>query len=124
MQLNQFQNGIECHVNKVQNNIRQRGLHVQHEGSYSYTVGMNDSELPDIIVHKGHGLSDGLIENIFLSILDSCTKETFVEKLSEMNVVFNNLDELEKRRSFYAARLYYGHWNFDAISLEVRKSEQ
>lgn len=119
MQLAKFENGIECHTNKIAKSINDKGFYVQHEGSYSYTVGLNVESLPEIVIKNNQGFSKSKIEEV-VKVLSRCTS------LAEMHLELRSVDlecapikELEKRRCFYSARLYYGNWEFYAVGVRL-----
>ena len=124
MHLDKFDNGIERQVSRVKANIDVQGIHIQHEGEYSYSVGMNEVSLPEVIVYKGNVVSDKEVEQIFLSVHQSVSIKTMSGKLNNLTIECKMLNEMDKRHRFYSARLYYGHWDFSAMLLEVRSGQR
>lgn len=118
MQLAKFENGIENHGAKISQSIYEAGLFVQHEGAYSYTVGMNEHNLPEMVIKNDQGLKQSEIYEIFQA-LRRCSKRTELKKeLISLGLKCTALSELDKRRCFYSARIHYGNWDFYSAGLK------
>ena len=119
--LNSFVDGISQHNESVMRNVESVGLHIQHESNYSYTVGMGESGLPEIIAYRNKG--DNLdhigseLKELYNSLLESNTTLPRCPSL----VKCSDFDEADKRDHFYSARIFYGNWDFDVLQVEFKK---
>jgi hypothetical protein len=124
MQLAKFENGIESHTNVIARTISEKGVYVQHEGGYSYTVGLNEASLPEIVIKNDQSLSKSKIEDLVLGLRRCVSLTELNEALNSLGLECKSLSELDKRRCFYSARLYYETWEFFAVGLKVGESSE
>lgn len=123
MELSTFINGIHSHNQVIHHALLTGGLYVMHEKKYSYTVGMKNIGAPDLIMF---GQASDVSEEIFL-VLFQAAKLGLV-CLEQSNDISQILDpqprlevfsQMEKRRHLFAARTYYGSWDFEAIKVAM-----
>lgn len=118
MQLAQFENGIEKHTQNIADMISENQFYIQSEGGYHYTVGLNKLSLPEIIMKRNQGLSHSGFEELIFVLRECRSMREFLKALKAFDLNSYPLQELEKRRLFYSARLFYGDWDFHAVCLK------
>lgn len=123
MELNIFDNGIQQHLNVIQNAVRRSGLYVMHENSYSYTVGMKSMGAPDLILFgQSPEVAEEMFEVIFQAVqlgLLVLNQAKNIEHIFEPQPRLEVFSDMEKRRHFFAARTYYGSWDFNALKVSM-----
>lgn len=124
MQLAKFENGIESHTTAMERTISESGVYVQHESGYSYTVGLNEASLPELVIKNDQSLSKSKIEELVLGLRRCVSLTELNEALNSLGLEYKSLSELDKRRCFYSARLYYGTWEFFAVGLKLGESSE
>ncbi|QFT57152.1 DUF4262 domain-containing protein [Microbulbifer sp. THAF38] len=121
MELSIFVNGIQGHNQVIHHALLNSGLYVMHENDYSYTVGMKNIGAPDLIMF---GQSPEVSEEMF-QVLFQAVKLGLVtlEQSNDIGQIFDpqprleEFSQMEKRCHLFAARTYYGSWDFRAIKV-------
>lgn len=131
MELRKFENGIEQHNKKIEMSVRQHGLYVIQEETaevdYFYTVGMEDIDLPELIIHGGNKAMAGQVFGAIyqakqIGLLDEVSPDTTISGIFTDDIQLLQCDE--KKRYFYACRTYYDSWNFDALTVVINQANQ
>lgn len=124
-ELGHFEDGIRAHRGFMQSMLRSNGVHIQHEECYSYTVGLRDIGSPDLIIF---GEDREVAEELFLVIYQAVQMKLVCIKTSQsLRGIFTpeplllDVSEVEKRRHFFAARAYYGDWDFDSRKVSTEQ---
>lgn len=122
MELAIFKNGIENQNRLIDSALEKDGLFFKREDSYSYTVGMNRYELPDVVCFLPQDEAEELILLILKAHqlgLTSIVGGKKIINLIDPEPQVIELAEADKRLIFYANRAYYRSWEFKAITLKL-----
>lgn len=126
MELGVFENGIEAHNNKIARSIQSDGVYVSHEQGYSYTVGMKSLDAPEVILL---GQSKDMAEEIFITLHQAVARGVAalkpgkqLEGLLNSPGRLESVSEFEKMSYFYAARTFFGTWDFDSLVLNIESA--
>lgn len=123
MGLHQFTNGIENHKSEMTQVIESKGFYSMHDDSYSYTVGLHNLGLRELIVFDQ---SPNVTEELF-GLLFHFARNGIIHLtpgadlscvLTPVPSLRDCLDEL-KESHFYAARNYLGTWAFDVVEVHI-----
>ena len=118
MELAKFENGMECHVAVIKDVITRNGIYVQHEKGYSYSVGMLARGFPEVFIRHQNDWSSLDIENKVSRLVACRSLPDLQAKLKSLGFTARVITEIEKRRYFFSARLYFKCWDFNAICLK------
>ena len=123
MELSKFENGIVIHNKIIKHAIELDDLYVMHEDGYSYTVGMQEICVPELVLY-GHRKS--VAEEMFKIIYSAASREfgepdvdAIVKKVFDPAPEVVELSKCEKMALFYAARTFYESWSFDAYKIII-----
>jgi len=127
MELHQFTNGIEDHKSEMAKVIDNFGLYTNHEDGYSYTVGLHNLGLPELIVF---GQNPNVAEELF-EILHHCAREGLIEfspgigldNILSPGPSLHDYPNEKKVTQLYAARNFFGTWEFDVIEVRIEKMD-
>lgn len=117
-----FENGIERHRMIMRQEVSSCGYFLLHEKGYSYTVGFKDCGYPELILYDG---GKELAESFFCSLYSAARQGRALSDLEEIGTFISfrptvtPIDDLEKRRHFFATRIYHGDWNFSAARVST-----
>lgn len=123
MELKIFENGVQSHNQVIHRALLKNGLYVMHEKGYSYTVGMKNIGSPDLILFgQSSEIADEMFQVIFqavqmgLLVLDQVKS---IDHIFEPQPQLKHFSDMEKRRHFFAARTYYGSWDFNVLNVSM-----
>ena len=123
MELSNFDNGILNHKNNIQMSIVDKGYFVMHEKGYSYTIGFNNIDIPELIMFDDN---QKVLTEIFQVIYGATKRDLLkinsfleLEQYFEPKINLKNISESEKKQYFYSARIFYGHWNFNSAQISL-----
>lgn len=123
MELSIFENGIERHNTEIRQAVQKDGLYVMHEKGYSYSVGMKHVGAPDFILFdQPHDVAEEMFQVLFQAIqlgLVDLNEFNPIQDIFEPKPSVITVSEMEKRQYFYAARTYYGDWNFPVLKITM-----
>lgn len=109
MELSDFENGIESHLNQISLDIKANGYFVAIDEEYAFTVGRNIMGEPELVIDR-RAMNDDSARKIIDRVAQSQNTANKVK-------VCRPMEDSEIRSKLYSARLYYGHWNIKAIEL-------
>lgn len=123
MELSVFENGIQSHNDKIHQALQKEGLYVMHEKGYSYTVGMQNIGFPDLILYgQSQDVTEEMFQVLFQAVqlgLVDLEQPSLIDNMFEPKPKLSAVDDIEKRQHFYAARTYYGNWEFAALKITM-----
>ena len=123
MELSIFENGVDLHNSKIQNAVQKDGLYVMHEKDYSYTVGMKALGAPELILfNQSREVAEEMFQVLFQAVqlgLVDLKQSGSIEHIFEPMPTIESVGEMNKRNHFYAARTYYGDWEFMASKISM-----
>lgn len=121
MELSTFYSGIEKHNAKIKETIKSAGIYVMHEHSYSYTVGLNQLDAPELIMFdQEKEIADEIFNLVFQGVKRGMLNPIDLEGLRAMinpPPTIMACSEHEKRSYFFAGRTFYGNWGFKCLKL-------
>ena len=124
MKLRVFDNGIQSHNNKIQQSLKTDGIYIMHEEGYSYTVGFLKVGSPDLILYdQTQGVAEEIFQLLFQAVqlgLIQLRQDMMIEHVLEPQPRLIAVTELDKKQHFYAARTYYGDWNFSVLKIQLK----
>ena len=123
MELSTFINGIQGHNQVIHHALLSSGLYVMHEKDYSYTVGMKNIGVPDLIMFgQEPEVSEEIFQVLFQAVklgLSSLSQSSDIGQILDPQPRLEVFSRMDKRRYFFAARTYYGSWDFEAIKVAM-----
>ena len=123
MELSIFENGVVLHNIKIQHAVQKNGLYVMHEKDYSYTVGMKGLGAPELILsNQSREVAEEMFQVLFQAVqlgLVDLKQSGSIEHIFEPMPTIESVGEMNTRNHFYAARTYYGDWEFMASKISM-----
>jgi len=110
MELSDFDNGIEKYARRISTDVEKQGYSLSMDNKFVYSVGMNAKGLPECILDRRNMSEQEAVTRI-KTVLNANND------LEGASRIVRRLSRDEIKRTFYAARLFYGHWNIEAVEV-------
>ena len=111
------------HNNVIKKTIDDDGLYVMHEDDYSYTVGMCEIGVPELVLY-GHrkAVAEEMFKILYSAAAQECGEpdiDPIINKVFEPALDLVALSKSEKMALFFAARTFYDGWTFNAYKITI-----
>lgn len=126
MEIKQFTSGIETLKQRVASTLAMEEYYQVDEPGYSYTVGMDKVGLPELVI-EGRSAEEanelfGLIFKTAQNKIIGNGRKCRSVPVAARALFVDQMNELAKRKIFFAKRIYHGSWDFAAAKLRVKEN--
>lgn len=126
MEIKQFTSGIETLKQSVASTLGMEEFYQVDEPGYSYTVGMDKVGLPEFVIE---GRSAEEAKELFGLIYKAAQHKIIraggtggTIPVVAGGLLVEKMNELAKRKIFFAKRIHHGSWDFAAAKLRVKET--